>query len=102
VRQEIWGILLTYNLVRLEMQRVADHIGVEPTRISFVASLRALRYHWVMAAGISPGTVPRYLADVRDEIRTFLLPPRRDRVFPRHVKIKMSNYPRNRRGGRLK
>src|SRR5262249_55701172 len=45
VRQEIWGILLTYNLVRLEMERVADSAGVEPLRLSFVASLRALRYH---------------------------------------------------------
>jgi Insertion element 4 transposase N-terminal/Transposase DDE domain len=102
VRQEIWGILLAYNLVRLEMLRVADRIAVEPTRLSFVASLRALRYHWTMAASLSAGKLPGYLSDVRDEIRTFLLPPRRDRTFPRHVKIKMSNYPRNRRGGRLK
>jgi hypothetical protein len=102
VRQEIWGILLTYNLVRLEMERVADSISVEPLRISFVASLRALRYHWVMAAGISPGNLPRYLSEVRDEISGFLLPPRRNRTYPRAVKIKMSNYSRNRRGGRLK
>lgn len=34
VAQEIWGILLAYNLVRLEMERVADEAGVEPTRIS--------------------------------------------------------------------
>ena len=40
VKQELWGIFLAYNLVRLEMQRVADDAGVEPTRISFVAALR--------------------------------------------------------------
>jgi hypothetical protein len=102
VRQEIWGILLTYNLVRLEMERAADQAGVEPLRISFIASLRALRYHWVMMAGISPGNLPRYVADIRQEISGFLLPPRRDRTYPRAVKLKMSNYPRNRRGGRLK
>ena len=102
VRQEIWGILLTYNLVRLEMERVADSIGIEPRQISFIASLRALRYHWVMTAGISPGNLPRYLGEVREELSGFLLPPRRDRTYPRAVKIKMSNYPRNRRGGRLK
>ena len=36
VRQEIWGILIAYNLIRLEMQRIADEAHVEPTRISFV------------------------------------------------------------------
>ena len=102
VRQEIWGILLTYNLIRLEMERAAQSVGVEPTRISFVASLRALRYHWVMMAGISPGNLPRYIADVREEISELILPPRRARTYPRAVKLKMSSYPRNRRGGRLK
>lgn len=102
VRQEIWGILLTYNLVRLEMECAADSAGVEPLRISFVASLRALRYHWVMMGGISPGNLPRYLAGVREEICGSLLPARRERTYPRAVKLKMSNYPRNRRGGRLK
>src|SRR5213078_1152614 len=33
---------VAYNLVRLEMQRVADDAGVEPTRISFVAVLRLI------------------------------------------------------------
>ena len=35
VRQELWGLLLAYNLVRLEMERAADEAGVEPTRLSF-------------------------------------------------------------------
>jgi hypothetical protein len=103
VRQEIWGILLAYNLVRVEMERVADEIGVPPLRISFIASLRAIRDRWLLAATTdSLGNVPRFLRDLREEIATFLLPPRRSRTFPRHVKLKMSNYPRNRRRGGLK
>ena len=39
VRQEVWGLLLAYNLVRLEMAAVAKEAGVPPTRISFIASL---------------------------------------------------------------
>ena len=35
VGQELWGILLAYNLIRLEMERTADDLGVEPTQISF-------------------------------------------------------------------
>ena len=32
VAQEMWGLLLAYNLVRLEMARIADEFGVPPTR----------------------------------------------------------------------
>jgi hypothetical protein len=39
VAQELWGILLAYNLIRLEMARIADELEVEPSRISFVAAL---------------------------------------------------------------
>ena len=46
VEQELWGVLLAYNLVRLEMARVAKAAKVEPTRISFVESLRWIRDEW--------------------------------------------------------
>jgi Transposase DDE domain len=42
VKQELWGLLLAYNLVRLKMERMADETGVAPTRISFVAALRLI------------------------------------------------------------
>ncbi|MBN9164708.1 MAG: hypothetical protein J0I07_27345 [Myxococcales bacterium] len=32
VEQELWGNLLAYNLVRLEMARVAKIVQVEPER----------------------------------------------------------------------
>jgi hypothetical protein len=45
----------------------------------------------------SPGAIPRHLTDLRDKIRVFVLPPRRSkRVYPRAVKIKMSNFARKR------
>lgn len=40
VTQELWGLLIAYNLVRLEMQRIAAELDVAPIRISFVAALR--------------------------------------------------------------
>src|SRR5258706_2328415 len=39
VAQEMWGLLIAYNLIRLEMQRIAAEFDVAPTPISFVASL---------------------------------------------------------------
>lgn len=96
VAQEMWGLLTAYNLVRLEMARIAVDLGVAPTRISFVAALRYFVEQWLWASTTqTPGAIPRRLATMRDRLRQFLLPPRRpERVFPRAVKIKMSNYSR--------
>jgi len=30
VRQEIWGLLIAYNLIRLEIERIADEAKVKP------------------------------------------------------------------------
>jgi len=97
VTQELWGVFIAYNLVRLEMARVAEEAGVEPTRISFVAALRLIHDEWIWLAGTSPGAIPSLLRDLRAVLKRFVLPPRRSkRTYPRAVKIKMSGYPRKR------
>lgn len=103
VRQEIWGIALAYNLVRLEMERAANEAGVEPTRISFVNALALIRYTWLISATppLAPGKIPARLQDLRHQLKLLVLPPRRsDRSFPRAVKIKMSNYLRKSPSGK--
>ncbi len=104
VAQEVCGVLIAYNLIRLEMERIAKEAQVPPTRISFIAALRFIRTEWYWSSRTrSPGAIPKHLADMRIKIRRFVLPPRRgERVYPRAVKIKMSSYSRNRGGGRLK
>lgn len=96
VAQEMWGILIAYNLVRLEMERIAGELKVAPTRISFIAALRSFVEQWIWATETSsPGAIPQRLSTMRDRLRRYVLPPRRpERVFPRAVKIKMSNYAR--------
>jgi hypothetical protein len=99
VRQELWGIALAYNLVRVEMERVAAEAGVPPTRISFVASLAWIRdeFHTLSLRTMTPGSVPANLARLRQRLKRLVLPPRRpERAYPRAVKVKMSNYPRKR------
>ena len=96
VKQELWGILLAYNLVRLEMARIAAEADVEPTRISFVESLRLIRDEWEWLTVTSPGAIPKRLETMRRNIKRYVLPPRRPRNFPRAVKIKMSSYDRKR------
>jgi len=100
VEQELWGIFLAYNLVRLEMERTADRLGVEPTRISFAGALRLICEEWWWASGSSPGAIPKNLARLSDRIAKLVLPPRRsERRYSRAVKVKMSNYPRKRTAG---
>lgn len=98
VAQEMWGVLIAYNLVRLEIERIADELAVPPLRISFVAALRFFVEQWQWAAMTStPGAIPKRLGTMRDRIRRFVLPPRRpERSYPRAVKLKMSNYDRKR------
>ncbi len=96
VAQEIWGILLAYNLVRLEMERVADEAGVEPTRISFITALHLVCDEWLWCAVASPGAIPKHLHNLRAKLARLILPPRRARTYPRAVKVKMSSYPRKR------
>ena len=97
VAQELWGVGLAYNLVRLEMERVADEAKVLPNRISFLMSLRLIRDEWMWSSGAAPGAIPKHLRELREDIKRFVLPPRRrGRSYPRAVKIKMSNYDRNR------
>ena len=95
VRQEVWGIGLAYNLVRLEMERAANAAGVAPTRISFVNALSMICHAWIVwsTPPLAPGRIPAALLDLRSRLRLLLLPERRpERSYPRVVKIKMSSY----------
>ncbi len=97
VIQELWGLLLVYNLVRREMLLVAEQHGLPPTRVSFRTAILTVRDFWLITAWGAPGRVPRHLADLRMTLGSLIIPPRRtERRYPRHVKIKMSNYKRNR------
>jgi hypothetical protein len=99
VSQELWGIALAYNLVRLEMERIAAEADVPPTRISFTGSLALIRDELGRMGGerFATGTIPSRLEDLRRNLKRLLLPERRpQRHYPRAVKIKMSNYPRKR------
>jgi hypothetical protein len=97
VRQEVWGLAIAYNLVRLHMQHVAQRERVAPSRISFRHTLLLLRGFWQLTAWVaSPGNLPRRLESLHQEVALLVLPPRRPRRYPRAVKIKMSSYPRSR------
>jgi hypothetical protein len=98
VAQELWGIALLYNLIRLEMERIAAQAGVPPVRVSFNHSLLFIQNCWLACAALgSPAVIPKLLRKLRADLAHFVLPERRDgRIYPRAVKLKMSNYQRKR------
>ncbi len=94
IRQEIWGILLAYNLVRLEMAEVARESGGAATDLSFTMALHYLRYEWSWMALTSPGKLPAHLLRLRIRLGEMVLPKqRRGRECPRVVKKVPSRYP---------
>lgn len=96
IKQELWGLGIAYNLVRLAIARVAQKADVSPTRISYRHAVNFIRVFWLTAHFTSPGALPRRLDGLHNELALLILPPRRPRRFPRAVKIKMSNFPRKR------
>lgn len=97
VRQEIWGILTAYNLVRHKMLGVADEACLPPLRISFRHTLQFLRLSWIVAAWTTKdGDLAGEGGMLQGVLALLVLPERRShRHYRRHVKIKMSGYPRN-------
>jgi hypothetical protein len=97
VKQEVWGLLIAYNLVRRKMIDVSKEAGVEPIRISFRHTLQVLRMCClvaVWAAAIADGLGSHGV--FRAMIRLLILPPRRrHRHYERHVKARPRKYKRN-------
>jgi len=97
VQQELWGLAIGYNLVRLAMARAAAQVGLPPIRLSYRHALMLIRDFWSLAAHTTgPGLLPRRIAELHLDLAQLVLPPRRTRRYSRAVKIKMSNYPRKR------
>ena len=93
VYQEIWGALLAYNLVRLEMAEVADEAQVSPTQLSFTTALHYLRHEWGWMALEAPGKIPAHLLRLRNRLGDLLLAQKRGRNCPRAVKSRSQKYP---------
>jgi hypothetical protein len=94
VRQELWGILLGYNLIRLEMVQIAQEAKVEPNRISFTSAICIIDMQIRGYALSGDGTIPKKLQLMREDVKHFILPKKRKhRTFPRSVLYIPSRYP---------
>lgn len=96
VEQELYAMLIMYNLIRLLIRQAAEEHGKDPCSISFLDALQ----HLIDAAPIM--TTDDAVQESQFEYLLAVLAdceidrPRRPRASPRVVKVKMSKFKRKR------
>jgi hypothetical protein len=95
VVQEIYGLLLGHYVVRKLMVEAADQAEVSPRQLSFVATLKILRCR-LPECPKSPRGLRRWYENLLAEVAEEVLDSRRDRINPRVIKRKMSNWRKKR------
>lgn len=95
IKQEIYALAITYNLVRTLISQAADLHDQDPTTISFLDSIQ----HILDAAPILSAASPSQIEQKYQYLLQLLADctidrPRRSRLNPRVVKVKMSKWAR--------
>ena len=93
VYQEIWGTLIAYNLIRLEISKAALTVKCEPTEVSFIRAFHLIQFelHWA-AVTRSYGKLPASMKHLRERMVSLLNDERPDRKYDRAVKAKPQRY----------
>jgi hypothetical protein len=95
VVQEVYGLLLGHYVVRKLLCEAAASTGLGPRRLSFTGALKVLRCR-LPEVPKSGRRLDRWYADLVAEVGEEVLEERRDRVNPRVIKRKMSNWKKKR------
>lgn len=94
VYQELFGMLIAYNLVRYEALLAAKTIKVRPSRISFKTTLRiTLMDYWQMVMADNLQSLPMRLKDLTNTIKDFVIPQQDRPNYVRAVKINPRKFP---------
>lgn len=96
VIQELYGLLLAHDAVRVLMHEAALATGVDPDRLSFVQAVRVIQDAIPELQMVAPADLPRLAARLLHDIAQGRLPARRHRSNPRVVKRPQSKFPRKR------
>lgn len=93
VMQEVYGLMIAYNLIRQAMLDAALEHDVNPLHLSFVGTLEVIRTSapYLLLQPLSEWPRLRS-ALLKDIARRKIRHPRRKKIYPRAVKRKMSNF----------
>lgn len=94
IHQELWGILLGYNLIRYKMILMAKSLkGIFPNQLSFRDASSHIIHKLTMMPIYAPGKVPNIVLDIELNARQFILEMKRERSYPRTLKVSKNRYP---------
>lgn len=95
--QEIWGAMIAYNLIRIEIAKAALEAKCEPTEISFTLALLTIQNELLMIGpATAQGNLPAILKRLRERLVLDLKAQRPGRKFARVVKAVAQRYPEKR------
>jgi len=95
VEQELYAMLIMYNMVRLLIRQAAEEYSKDPCSISFLDAL----HHIIDAAPLMTADTSKQMDDKFSYLLAVIADcdidrPRRHRINPRVVKVKMSKFKR--------
>ena len=94
VIQELWGILLAYNLLRYKMVLMAKSLpGTYPNQLSFREASSHIIFKLSQLPSASPGNIPKIVFDIEKHAKQFKLEGKRERSYPRVLKCSKNRYP---------
>lgn len=94
IEQELWGVLLGYNLLRYQMVEMSRHcLGIYPCEMSFSACTWAILGFINSVSADRSGNITKYLAELHASVSHYVLPHRREeRIYPRAIRLKSPKY----------
>ena len=103
VYQELWGLLLTYNIIRREAAFAAVAFGRSPSDIRFKPVCQYIAVQLIVMANANPlSRTGRRLSELRSGIGSLFLERRSRATTPRTVKMSKTRYPVDRNAAPLK
>jgi hypothetical protein len=103
VYQEVWGLLLAYNVIRREASQAAVAFGRAPSDIRFKPACQYIAVQLIVMAAANPiSATGRRLAELRAGVGGMFLDHRPRPSRPRTVKISKIRFPVDRKAAPLK
>lgn len=103
VYQEVWGLLLAYNVIRREASQAAQAFGRAPSDIRFKPACQYIAVQLIVMAAANPiSATGRRLAELRAGVGGMFLDHRPRPSRPRTVKISKTRFPVDRKAAPLK
>ncbi|WP_137224195.1 IS4 family transposase [Shewanella sp. MEBiC00475] len=94
IHQELWGLLLAYNLIRYKMILMAKSLkSVFPNQLSFRDASSHIINKLTHMPLYAPGNVPKLILDIERNAKQFKLEGKRERSYPRCLKVSKNKYP---------